>query len=345
MISSKQLGKLRLEHEIDKAIFFSGKIYWLRDKEANCINRAKGIKFSSLTYDDYLDLLNEKNIKHAVKTESKIDWNAGDVKIADKFVTINSDCYTKRAKLYIDNKWVDTSPLSLRLDLVTYKNSDSNLNSVNKNTEYTLIQTEDNTKQTEHVCGCGSGGRTTKNYGNLISYILLLFCIILWLLSKVLSESEEYNENIIYEDIEDNFYRDIEDNIENSQIFSANVLKQEPNNDLSDSKDKNQSISNTSLHSPDSAAREEYDNYSSESGYKLINSSSDTSSNLNTHKNSMIDKNEPLGIKQLFNQNKHTHKNNIIDKDEALGLEKLFKQSQQNKSVSDISNNTTHENV
>jgi len=73
LVSNKDLGKLKLEHEIDKAIFISGKTYCLIDKNGKITNKAKGVKSSCLTYKDYLDLLNNKNVHTAVKTQSKTD--------------------------------------------------------------------------------------------------------------------------------------------------------------------------------------------------------------------------------------------------------------------------------
>jgi len=73
LVNDKDLGKLKLEHEIEKAIFISGKTYCLVNKKGEFINKAKGIKSSCLTYKDYLDLLNNKDVSTAVKTQSKTD--------------------------------------------------------------------------------------------------------------------------------------------------------------------------------------------------------------------------------------------------------------------------------
>jgi len=73
LVNNKDLGKLKLEHEIEKAIFISGKTYCLVNKKGEFINKAKGVKSSYLTYKDYLDLLNNKDVSTAVKTQSKTD--------------------------------------------------------------------------------------------------------------------------------------------------------------------------------------------------------------------------------------------------------------------------------
>lgn len=126
MISPNELGKLKLEHKIDKGIFISGKTYWLSNDNGEVINRAKGIKSSSISYFDYVNLLNDSNIDTAIKTESKINWDIGHVTIGDKMVNINSDSYTKRLKVKVDGKWVDTRPLvinNINKSIIIYKNN------------------------------------------------------------------------------------------------------------------------------------------------------------------------------------------------------------------------------
>ena len=52
MVDSNILGKLKLEHTIKKGIFIAGKTYCFIDDKDNFINKAKGIKSSSLSYQD-----------------------------------------------------------------------------------------------------------------------------------------------------------------------------------------------------------------------------------------------------------------------------------------------------
>jgi hypothetical protein len=106
-------GKLKLEHELYKAIFISGKLYWLCEKkEGLSYSISKGINKDSLSYTDFTRLLNNENITTAIKNQSTINWGLGEVKIDKKTVTINSDCYAKHLKVYdMDNKWIDTKPV------------------------------------------------------------------------------------------------------------------------------------------------------------------------------------------------------------------------------------------
>lgn len=73
MISPKDLGKLKLEHKIDKGIFINGKTYCFITDKGEYINKAKGVKSSSLQYSDYFKLLNNINVTTAVNSQSKAD--------------------------------------------------------------------------------------------------------------------------------------------------------------------------------------------------------------------------------------------------------------------------------
>jgi hypothetical protein len=125
MVSSKELGKLKLEHVIDKGIFISNKITAYGITMVNLSLRPK-------SYFDYLKLLNNININTSIKSESKIDWNLGQVEINDKFITIKSNSYINSNKVYNDNIRVNTLPLiiNINLSLVKYKEKKKNLYSL-----------------------------------------------------------------------------------------------------------------------------------------------------------------------------------------------------------------------
>lgn len=71
-----------------------------------------------------MKLLNDENVHTAFKIQSKISWQAGDIKIEDKKdITINSDSYTKGTKIYINDKWAHTKPIIINeidKDLIVY---------------------------------------------------------------------------------------------------------------------------------------------------------------------------------------------------------------------------------
>lgn len=100
MIDNKQIGKLKLEYEIKRSIFITGKTYYFVTKDGDYINKAKEVRKNSLKYEDYIALLNNVNVKTSIKTQSKTDWSKGFVKIEDIAVTVSSDSYKKRNKIY-----------------------------------------------------------------------------------------------------------------------------------------------------------------------------------------------------------------------------------------------------
>lgn len=116
MLSTKELGKLKLEHKVKKGIFITNKTYCLVYYNDKFINKAKGIKSNSLSITDYEKLLSNENVTTAIKVQSKTDWMKGEVRIYDKEnITINSNSYTKREKIYMNNKWLDTKPNVLNI--------------------------------------------------------------------------------------------------------------------------------------------------------------------------------------------------------------------------------------
>jgi hypothetical protein len=127
MIHSSDIGKLKLEHNIKSGIFISGKLYTLINEYGEVIIKSKGVDGTSLKYNDFLDLLMNKNIPHAVKTQSKIDWSKGQVDIFQKNITINSNNYIKRAKgLDKNGFWINTKPIIINNTtkaLLLYKNN------------------------------------------------------------------------------------------------------------------------------------------------------------------------------------------------------------------------------
>ena len=89
LVNPNILGLLKLEHVLNEGIFISNKIYWLSDVKGNFLIIAKGIKSDSVTYGDFLALLNNINVKTAVKRHSKRFWSLGYVKImVDKSLVV-----------------------------------------------------------------------------------------------------------------------------------------------------------------------------------------------------------------------------------------------------------------
>jgi hypothetical protein len=64
------------------------------------IKKAKGIKSNSLSVDDYIKMRKGDSIKTAIKTFGIKDYSDGSVTIKDELVTLNSDGYTRREKIF-----------------------------------------------------------------------------------------------------------------------------------------------------------------------------------------------------------------------------------------------------
>lgn len=146
LVSPSELGLLKLVHELKEGIFISNKIYWMENMKSKYIIKAKGIRSKSLSFDHFVSLLNNQDIK-AVKRQSKIDWKIGHVIIEDNNnVNISSDSYTKRVKIYNHlNRWINTKPVfinNIDKNLVVFKNLNKSLivykentSSIDKNTQ------------------------------------------------------------------------------------------------------------------------------------------------------------------------------------------------------------------
>jgi hypothetical protein len=104
LVSTSELGLLKLEHVVTKAIFNNNKTYWLlvRDKDGQLmvINKTLGYSSTSISFNDHLNLLLGIDIS-AKKVLSKMEWEKGYVTIDDnKDVRVNANNYKSRYKVY-----------------------------------------------------------------------------------------------------------------------------------------------------------------------------------------------------------------------------------------------------
>ena len=159
LVDPNLIGKLKLEHTINKGIFISGKTYCLIDNNDKTIKRAKGVKSNSLVYSDYEKLLKNEDVNTAIRITSHIDWSLGHVVIGEKLVTLKADSYKKRDKVYHNDKWIDTKPMVLQ----------SNLNFVEWNKYFKPIVKS--VRFLWWVITC------------LLLVIIILLCFIAWLLT------------------------------------------------------------------------------------------------------------------------------------------------------------------
>lgn len=112
MVDPKAIGKLKLEHHIKRGYFISAKTYCLINDNGVEIKKAKGLNSNTLSEDDYVEMYKGKDIKTGIKPYSTTNYLEGSVIISEKEITLNADSYTKRVKVYKDNTWVDTEPLT-----------------------------------------------------------------------------------------------------------------------------------------------------------------------------------------------------------------------------------------
>jgi len=98
-VSNTELGKLKLEAEIKKGIFIGGKTYFYVTQKDKSVIKAKGVKSSSLTPQDFESLYKGMSITSAIKRYGIKNYSEGSVRILEKNITINHDSYVKRNKL------------------------------------------------------------------------------------------------------------------------------------------------------------------------------------------------------------------------------------------------------
>jgi len=70
LVSRKILGKMKLEHVINKAIFLSPKVCYLKDENGKVIYKVKGLKHEiELTINDFENLLFQESLLEKYQTK------------------------------------------------------------------------------------------------------------------------------------------------------------------------------------------------------------------------------------------------------------------------------------
>ena len=80
-VSANKIGLLKLEHVLKEAYFISNKLYLLCNTKGDDIMKSRTANSSSLKYADFRALLNDRTVKTAKITQSKIHWDLGYVSI------------------------------------------------------------------------------------------------------------------------------------------------------------------------------------------------------------------------------------------------------------------------
>lgn len=113
-IVGNELGQLKLEHKIEKAVFLAPKVYGLIDDSGNKVIKVKGItNASNLHLQDLENLL----LENSTKSVTQEKWYK---KVIEGEITIQEMAYTlkvtsnKRAPIYINGVFEDTKPFNYK---------------------------------------------------------------------------------------------------------------------------------------------------------------------------------------------------------------------------------------
>jgi DNA polymerase type B, organellar and viral len=109
-----EIGKFKLEHDINEAYFISNKTYCLKlnDDKDTLIIKAKGVNSRSLNIDSFKTLYWKNEKIEVLKRSSFKNYTLGYVNINSNDVWLNFDSYDKRTKIYDSNNiWIDTTPI------------------------------------------------------------------------------------------------------------------------------------------------------------------------------------------------------------------------------------------
>jgi len=121
---SEEIGRFKVEHLIKEAYFISNKTYCLLLLNGNIIIKTKGIINTSLSIEDFKTMYWNKSNVIATKSNTITNYTKGSILIEEKEIVLNYDSYTKREKLYNDEKiWIDTKPLVVKNNIIIDKDN------------------------------------------------------------------------------------------------------------------------------------------------------------------------------------------------------------------------------
>lgn len=125
LVDPSEIGKFKLEYDVNKAIMPAPKVYYLevkdpenilKDKDKYILRAKGGITKDTqnrLTIKDYEGLLNGDLMK-ITKKSAKTDWTKGTVNIKTQTINLSPESYISRIKIIDNNNiWVDTLPVNL----------------------------------------------------------------------------------------------------------------------------------------------------------------------------------------------------------------------------------------
>lgn len=113
MIGDK-LGQFKAGYKVKRGYFIDkgGKIYCLILESGTDIIKVRGLSNHNLNEADFKRLHKGENVQ-TMRSETYRNYSAGYVKVkVMKSILLRGDSYVKRTKKFVDNVWVDTSPLT-----------------------------------------------------------------------------------------------------------------------------------------------------------------------------------------------------------------------------------------
>lgn len=116
LVSNNELGKLKLEYICNKGVFIAPKVYGLITNNNQVIIKIKGLTKETIEQNVTIKLLEELLIKDS---KLEIPQNKWYKSIIDSNITIKEQLYTlkvtdnKRELIYVNNKLVNTKPLTI----------------------------------------------------------------------------------------------------------------------------------------------------------------------------------------------------------------------------------------
>ena len=127
-IIGEEIGKFKLEHKIKEGYFLSNKTYCLVKHDDSVVIKVKGVNSKKLSLQDFKDMYVGKDVK-TTRFESERNYNIGYTNInVLRDITLSSQSYKKRNKIFSKNIWVDTQPIKVSMwnkksySTYTYKN-------------------------------------------------------------------------------------------------------------------------------------------------------------------------------------------------------------------------------
>lgn len=111
LVNSKVLGKMKLEHICDKAIFLAPKMYCLQTVEGKVIYKVKGLSHDvNLTMDNFEQLLYKDTFIKKLQIKWRKSLSDGHIKVLDELYTMKITENKRRLIYDSNNKLIGTKP-------------------------------------------------------------------------------------------------------------------------------------------------------------------------------------------------------------------------------------------